>query len=85
MMHGGNTSSLIGSSPGLDSKSRVDIANGLKSPISGGVITPKELARLNKKGSGKSDSRKEAGAIYGPSDWESENNPNTSASEVRSI
>ena len=47
-------------------------------PMSGGVITPEELAKLmgGDKGKSKKESRKEDGAFYGPSDWE------TSASEV---
>lgn len=47
----------------------------VNTPVSGGVITPDELAKLMKIKD--KVSRKEDGAIYGPSDWE------TSASEVR--
>ncbi len=50
-------------------------------PLSGGVITPEELAKLtgvgdSSKGKSKSSNSKPEGALYGPSDWE------TSASEV---
>ena len=54
-------------------------------PTSGGVITPDELAKLSQKvvnKKTKKESRTEDGALYGPSDWESEKE-NASASEVR--
>ena len=51
-------------------------------PTSGGVITPEELEKLSQKSKPKKhESRKEDGALYGPSDWESEKE-GASASEV---
>lgn len=51
--------------------------NGARgTPVSGGVITPEELAKLTGDKEKRKPSRKEEGAFYGPSDWE------TSASEV---
>ena len=51
-------------------------------PTSGGVITPEELEKLSQKSKPKRhESRKEDGALYGPSDWESEKE-GASASEV---
>ncbi len=51
--------------------------NGARAtPVSGGVITPEELAKLTGDKEKSKPSRKEEGAFYGPSDWE------TSASEV---
>jgi hypothetical protein len=45
-------------------------------PVSGGVITPEELAKLTGEKSKTKSTSKADGAYYGPSDWE------TSASEV---
>ncbi len=55
--------------------------SAVNTPLSGSVITPEELAKLMKGGKNdkkNSASRKEEGALYGPSDWE------TSASEAES-
>ena len=58
-----------------NNQNQVHAASAITTPISGGAITPDELAKLmNFKNE---VSRKEDGALYGPSDWE------TSASEVR--
>jgi len=51
-------------------------ASNSATPISGGVITPEELAKLTGEKEKGKPGRKEDGAYYGPSDWD------TSASEV---
>lgn len=50
-------------------------------PISGGFITPEELARLSSSNSKSKDSD----VLYTPSDWESDDHQGGTASEVRNI
>ncbi len=58
-------------------KRSISNASKAATPISGGIITPQELAKLtHPKSKQKSSSSRPEGALYGPSDWE------TSASEV---
>jgi hypothetical protein len=60
-------------------KRSISNASKAATPISGGIITPQELAKLtHPKSKQKSSSSRPEGALYGPSDWE------TSASEVSS-